>query len=64
MRNNFEQLEDEANQTKQNYSKLYTQYTTLQSQNDYNLREIEDLRKLISELENERIELRQENQEL
>jgi len=64
LRNNFEQLEDEANQTKQNYSKLYTQYTTLQSQNDYNLREIEDLRKLISELENERIELRQENQEL
>jgi cell division protein FtsL len=46
------------------YNKLLSQFNQLQSQNDFNLREIEDCRKQISEQENEKMDLRAEIQDL
>ena len=50
--------------TKQNYNKLLSQFNQLQSQNEFNLNEIEDQRGLINENENEKMDLRDQIAEL
>jgi len=60
----LDSLEDEKSGVKGNYNKLYAQFNSLQSQNDFNLRELEELRELVTQHEREKIELREQNADL
>ena len=64
LNNSFQNAEDERDQIKSNYNRIFAQLGSLQATNSHNIHEIESLQGTIRALEDEAAELKDENADL